>query len=131
MKITVSAQAKRKMLFLLLAGAAAGFLNGLLGAGGGIILVFAFGMLNPDHSPQTVRDSFAATIACILPITALSSVLYAQGGGLPPSTLSPLILPAAAGGICGALLLDRINTAWLKKLFAALVAYSGASMLLR
>lgn len=131
MKITVSEKSRREPLLLLLTGAAAGFLNGLLGAGGGIVLVFAFGLLNPDRSPDGVRDNFAATIACILPITALSAVFYARGGGLPPSTLSPLILPAVAGGVCGALLLDRINTVWLKKLFAVLVAYSGASMLLR
>lgn len=131
MQIQVSSKAKRTLLALVLTGAAAGFLNGLLGAGGGILLVYALSALNPDKSPDGVRDNFAATIACVLPITALSAAVYTAGGRVDAAALSPLILPAAAGGLCGALLLDKINTALLKKIFALLVVYSGASMLLR
>ncbi len=131
MQIIPSRRAKARLLLLAASGAAAGFLNGLLGAGGGIILIYALSALNPDKSPNGVRDNFASTIACILPVTILSALLYARDGRMDLSAVSPLVLPAAVGGLAGAYLLGRINTALLKKLFALLVIYSGISMILR
>ena len=133
MYIKTTLESKEKLLKLILLGTAAGFINGLLGAGGGILLVWVFSSLTPNDSPDRVRDTFAATLAAILPITALSAMLYCLGEtNTPPiAELSPLILPAIAGGTIGALLLHRINTTFLKKIFAWLVLYSGISMVLR
>lgn len=131
LQITVSRRAKTRLFVLVAVGASAGFLNGLLGAGGGILLVYALSALNPDKSPDGVRNNFAATIASVLPVTVLSAVLYAVDGRMDLAAVSPLVLPALLGGFAGAWLLGRINTTLLKKLFAALVIYSGISMLLR
>ena len=124
---------KKKLMILVLLGTAAGFINGLLGAGGGILLVWVFSLRNPNDSPEGVRDTFASTLAAILPITALSAILYSLGESGTPSIseLAPLILPAIAGGAIGAFLLHRINTMFLKKIFALLILYSGISMVLR
>lgn len=124
-------QRARSFFVLLATGAAAGFLGGFLGAGGGILLVYALSALNPDKSPAGVRNNFAATVACVLPVTALSAVLYAEAGHFSLSDAYPLFIPAAAGGLIGAWLLDRIDTAVLKKIFSVLVLWGGASMLLR
>jgi len=131
MQIRISAKTKKRLLALILAGAAAGFLNGLLGAGGGILLIYVFSAMNPDTSPAGTRDNFAATIACVIPITLFSVILYMADGRISPGEISPLALPAVLGGISGALLLDRVNTTFLKKFFACLVIYSGISMILR
>ncbi len=131
MILQVSPKAKRNILALLAAGIAAGFLNGLLGAGGGIILIYVLSALNRDTSPEGVRDNFAATVACVLPITALSAILYAADGTVKAGTFSSLLLPAAAGGAAGAFLLDKISTKLLKKIFAALVIFAGIRMLMR
>lgn len=133
MYIKPTHESKKKLMMLVLLGAAAGFINGLLGAGGGIILVWGFSLRNPDDSPEGVRNTFASTLAAILPITALSAFLYSLGESGTPSIseLSPLILPAIAGGAIGAFLLHRINTTFLKKIFALLILYSGISMVLR
>ena len=129
MVLEVSRKAKRTVLALSAAGLAAGFLNGLLGAGGGIVLVYALSLLRPDRSPDGVRDTFAATVACVLPMTAVSALLYAESGRLGGISLTGMILPAAAGGVCGALLLDKISTGILKKIFAALVLFAGIRMI--
>lgn len=133
MYIKPTHESKKKLMILVLLGAAAGFINGLLGAGGGILLVWVFSLRNPNDSPEGVRDTFASTLAAILPITALSAILYSLGESGTPSIseLAPLILPAIAGGAIGAFLLHRINTMFLKKIFALLILYSGISMVLR
>ncbi len=131
MQITVSRRAKVRLMLLAAVGAAAGFLNGLLGAGGGIILIYAFSALNPDKTEDGVRDNFAATIACVLPVTLLSAFLYAADGRMDFTAVTPLVLPAVLGGFAGAMLLGTINTVLLKKLFALLVIYSGINMILR
>ena len=121
----------QKRRLLLLGGLAAGFLNGLLGAGGGIVILWALSMLNPIHSAEDIRNNFAAAIACILPMTALSALLYTDNANLDWTSLSGMILPAALGGISGALLLGKINTNLLKKIFALLVIFAGIRMCMR
>ncbi len=131
MHLTHKLAAKKRLLLTLLFGLFAGFINGLLGAGGGILLVYAFAALNPDKTESGVRDNFSATIASILPISLFSAFLYAKDGRMDAGAVTPLILPALLGGFGGALLLGRIPTGVLKKIFAILVIYSGISMVLR
>lgn len=117
--------------FLLLstAGVAAGLANGLLGAGGGIIITFAFAKLLGNHE-DAGRDIFANVVAAMLPMTAISAIIYALGGKFDIKESAPFLLPAVIGGIIGALLLGKINTKWLKRIFAVLVIFSGARMIL-
>ncbi|MBQ8510861.1 MAG: TSUP family transporter [Clostridia bacterium] len=119
----MTSKEKIRLFLLLAAGLGAGFVNGFLGTGGGILLIFALAMApNLD-----VRDRFAAVIAVILPLSLLSAVVY--GGAADFSAASAYILPGMLGGVCGGLLLDRINVNWLKRLFAAMVIWAGVSFL--
>ncbi len=114
---------------LALSGIAAGVANGLLGAGGGIIVTYTLARLLREQNAAT-RDVFANVVAAMLPMTAVSAVIYALHGNLKLNEASPFLLPAIIGGIAGALLLGRINTNLLKKIFAALVIFSGVRMIL-
>ena len=105
-----------RLILLALASAAAGFVNGFLGTGGGIILIFALGLAGIDE-----RDKFATTIAAILPMTLISAFLYKA----KISDASPWLLAGMLGGAAGAFLLDKINLKWLKKLFALMVIWAG------
>lgn len=114
---------------LILGGLAAGVINGLLGAGGGVILVFLLrAALGPGAES---RDIYASALITTLPITLVSALRYGGAGALPLGEFLPLALPAVAGGIIGALLLDRIHPKITRRIFAALVIFSGAVMLLR
>lgn len=104
----------------------AGVLNGLLGTGGGMILLFVLGML---LSGDRAKEAFVISSIGVLTFSAVSAVFYGQGGSLDAAALPRFALPAAVGGIAGALLLDKISTFWLKKLFAALMLYSGLKLL--
>ncbi len=124
------APTRARVLLLLVFGLSAGLVNGLLGAGGGILIVYALGYALGEEE-KDVRDLYANALCVMLPISALSCVRYALGGHLSTQNFSHYVLPALLGGLCGGLLLGRLRTHALKKLFAALVIYSGIILIIR
>ncbi len=125
----------RDIVFLLLLGLSAGLINGLLGTGGGILLVFALSARakrrgGADFLPGA-RDVYANALAVMLPVSLLSAGQYARAGAMDFSAFSPLLLPAVAGGVLGGWLLDRLKLPLIRRLFALLVLWSGLFMILR
>ena len=105
----------------------AGVVNGLLGTGGGIPLLF----LLRRHS--AAQDAFASALCCILPLSILSTALYYHTGSIAVSELFssdilPYLLGAIPGGILGAVLLDRLKLSLIQYVFAALLLFSGWRM---
>lgn len=113
------------------AGLIAGFINGLIGAGGGVFIVRSAAKLLPRDEKTTPRDIYATALAVMLPISAVSAISYARLGVWHGEGAAVFILPAVAGGIAGALLLDRLNTGLLRLIFSAVAVYSGLTMLMR
>ena len=123
---------------ILLCGAGAGLINGLLGTGGGILLICLMRRLPPDRTPFSPltpdagdRDIYAAALAVMLPISIFSALRYARTGALDVAAFTPLILPSIAGGVLGGFLLDRLRVSWLRWLFSLLVLFSGIVMIVR
>ena len=118
----------KKTLILVLCGIGAGFINGLMGSGGGIVIVFVLCFLYPEKS---VKDAFASALLCILPMSLVSAGRYLQNGSFDIKELLPYIIPAILGGILGGFLLDRLNSTLVKKLFAGLITLGGILILVR
>lgn len=113
---------------LLFGGLATGLVNGLLGAGGGIVAVFVLvKALGPALTDR--RDVFANAIAIILPLSTVSVISYAFSGAIPTAELGTMVLPAVLGGLLGGILLDRIDPLWIQLIFSAIVLYSGIAMM--
>ncbi len=112
-------------LCLAAAAFSAGLLNGLLGTGGGVILVFVLSAL---MGPERGKEVFVISSFGILVFSLVSALTYGRGGSLDPAVLPRFVLPAAAGGVVGAFLMDKIRLFWLRKLFAALLLYSGLKL---
>ena len=134
--MTVTKSAGFKNTLLITGGLAAGFMNGLLGAGGGILVVFVLGLiLSPEKQDAPPdfdrRDIFAGALAAMLPVTAVSVVSYAMQGSLELEGAEKFILPAIVGGVGGAFLLDRLKTETVRKIFTLIVIYSGIAMLIQ
>ena len=113
---------------LMAVGLAAGLVNGLLGAGGGILIVFGLTPLL-GRDAESRRDIFANALCVMLPVSVVSLINYTAAGHLPQADFAPILIPCVIGGLAGALLLDRVNTTALQRLFALIVIWSGAAMI--
>lgn len=120
----------KSKLFLPIMGFFSGLANGLLGAGGGIIAVYALTCSLGDEIKDG-RDVFANALCVMLPISAVSCVSYAIAGNLTVSGIGVYAIPAIIGGIVGGILLGKIRLTALRKLFAALVIYSGIVLIIK
>lgn len=118
-------RADRRVWFLMAASLCAGCLNGLLGTGGGMILLFALGRCLPKEQQ---KESFVIGSFGVLVFSLVSMVFYGQGGAFPAGELPRFALPAAAGGLLGAYLIRYVPTAFLRKLFGALLLFGGLKM---
>jgi uncharacterized membrane protein YfcA len=118
----------KNISFLAISALVAGLINGLLGAGGGIVVVWALSRALSTCLTDK-RDAFANALVIMLPISAISAAIYGMRGAIDSRELDILILPAIAGGLIGALALDKINVTWLRLLFAVIIVYSGLTMI--
>ena len=130
----MTSASKNSKFLLILGGLGAGFLNGLLGAGGGILLVWVLGRILADsaqNSSELHRGVFANALATMLPISAVSAVTYALRGNLSISGASSYVVPAVLGGLFGAWLLDHLHGGTLRLIFSILMILSGILIILR
>ena len=117
---------KRAWLAPAVAGGLAGIANGFFGGGGGMVLVpLLTGRCGLDQ-----RRAFATSVAIILPLCVLSSVVYFFRGGLDLSAALPYLLGGLAGGWIGGRVFRRLNMDWLRRAFALLILYGGVRSLL-
>ena len=114
-----------RCVLLALAAFFAGIINSLVGAGGGIILVFA---LQWYYGKEGIRNSFALTNAAIFIFSLISVYSYVRKDIFDLRDSFPYVLPALIGGGLGALLLGKVKTKHLKIIFATIMLYSGVRM---
>lgn len=109
-----------------LGGVGVGFLNGLLGAGGGMLTVPLLELLGVRG-----RRSHATSLAVIVPLSLVSAALYWQRGWSSPSLALPYLPGGLVGAAAGGLLLARVNTAWIKAAFSLLLLWAAFRLLTR
>lgn len=106
----------------------AGLVNGIIGTGGGIVLAYLFAYLSKGEDSDT-KDHLACAMAVTLPVSLISLFTYKAGYFESFSHFAVTALPAAAGGVIGAVISDRVKAEILKKVFAVLVIYAGSTMI--
>ena len=118
----------RQLCILALGALLAGFLNGLLGAGGGVVLYFALGAAGGARGSKEnlVLSSTAVAFYCLV-----SLYFYRANAALDAEDILRVGVPAALGGMAGARLLRRIPQAAAQKLFSAVVFLGGVLMLFK
>ena len=122
------------VLELLLLGSLTGFLAGLLGIGGGMLMVpFMTLVLTSKGMPAAyvVKMAIATSLATIC-FSSISSVRSHQRHGAVRWPIVRLLAPGIViGSLLGAQLAKAMATQALALLFAAFVAFSGTQMLLK
>lgn len=111
----------KKTLGLMLAGAGAGAVNGLFGAGGGMILVPLLGLLTDLED----ADIFPASISIILPICLVSLTVTALTGPVAWGESVPYLTGSVFGGIAAGLWGRKIPTVWLHRGLGLLILWGG------
>ena len=113
----------RKKYGLFLAGAGAGAVAGLFGAGGGMVLIPLLTALTDLED----REIFGASVSIILPICVVSLVLSPQ---LPSfSTALPYLLGSCLGGILTPYISHKIPTLWLHRALGIFILWGGVRYL--
>ena len=109
-----------------IAGGAAGFINGLFGGGGGMVLVpLLAGKCGLDQ-----RKAFATSVAIIAPLCALSAGIYWFRGDLDLAAALPYLAGGLVGGLVGGKVFRKLSMVWLRRGFALLILYGGVKALL-
>ena len=111
----------RRFWILILAGAAAGTINGLLGAGGGMVLV-------PILSASSLlkeNQLFPASIGIILPICMISLSFAVSTGSVDWHLSFPYLLGSALGGLAAGMWGRKIPVKWLHRGLGIMILAGG------
>ena len=109
-----------------LSGFAIGIINGLLGAGGGMIAVPLLKKIGLEQ-----KSAHANAIAIILPISILSTILYLYKDYVNLSNALPYIPTGILGALLGTYFLKKISPLWLERIFGGFMIYAGVRLLIK
>ena len=109
-----------------LCGAAAGFVNGFFGAGGGMVLVPLLIRLGKMED----KKAFSSSVCIILPLCLVSLGIYAAKGMLPLLDALPYLIGGAGGGVLAGLLFRKVPARALHLTLGALSLLGGVRLLL-
>lgn len=105
-------------------GVLIGIVNGMLGAGGGMLAVPVLRSNN-----MTQKEAHANAVAVILPISVVSAALYVIRGNVQIGEAVPFAVWGIPGAILAALILRKISPVLLKLIFGGFMVWAGVRML--
>lgn len=109
-----------------LAGLGAGAVNGLFGAGGGMVLVpLLSGLSDLDD-----EEIFPASVCVILPLCVISLLLSPGWGAFHFSDALPYLFGSVFGGVTAGFWGKHIPTLWLHRGLGALIIWGGLRYLI-
>lgn len=115
------------ILSVMLVGLAAGFLGGLLGIGGGVLLVPAFIFILRDRTP-TIHVAVGTSMAVIIAISVAGTIEHALSGRVNWAIVPYVAVFAIIGSFLGAHVSGLIGRLALRRLFALLLVVVAAKM---
>ncbi len=107
-------------------GSLIGIINGLFGAGGGMLAV---PFLRKNGLNQ--KSAHENAVAVILPITVISAVVYCLKGFVKLSDAYIYIPTGLIGAYLGTKIMAKISPKLLKGIFGGFMIYAGVRLLIR
>ena len=111
----------KKSAQYLIIGSLAGVANGLFGSGGGLFLV----PLLTKWSGLEQKRAFATSVAVVVPLSAVSLLVFLWRGSLDFVAALPYLIGGAVGGILSGCLFPKFSATLLRRLFGILLIYGG------
>ena len=108
-----------------LSGAAAGLVNGLFGAGGGMVLV----PLLVRYGNLKDKEAFSSSLFIILPLCLFSLLIYGLKSAIPLQTSLPYLLGGLAGGFLGGVMFRRVSSTMLHRILGVIILWGGIRLL--
>ena len=111
----------KNVIKIAICGSIAGAVNGMLGAGGGMILVpLLVSFTDIDES-----DIFSTSVSIILPICVVSLLLTWNSATLDWKETSLYLVGSAIGGFLAGKFGKKIPSLWLHRLLGILILWGG------
>ena len=104
----------------------AGFANGLLGAGGGMLAVPILKKCGLEQ-----KKCHSGSVAVIMPLSMLSAAMYIKSGSVDITDALTYIPWGIIGAVIGTVALKKISNAWLRRLFSCFMIWAGVKLLMR
>ena len=115
---------RARLVRAILVGLAGGFLSGMFGVGGGIVMVpLIIWVLGHDR-----HTAHATSLAAIFLIAGSGVIAYGSAGSMDPPIGLALGVGGVAGGVLGATLMHRMSPRGLQLVFALLLVGAGLRM---
>ena len=117
----------QEILILLGVGLGIGFINGFLGAGGGILLVPVLTAIIKEPT----KVAHATAVVIILPLCIASGLVYLLKGLYSFEIGWKILIGTIAGGVLGTFLLKKLTNNWISLVFAVVMVVAGLYLCLR
>lgn len=112
---------KLQVFLLIITGLVIGFVNGFLGAGGGMLLVPALTLLLGLES----KKIHATAVFVIVPICMISGIVYVIKGVFDINVFLPVVVGSVIGGVAGTFLLKKLSNEIISLIFWGLMVFAG------
>ena len=112
---------KRLIPGCLAAGLAAGVVNGIFGAAGGMVLIPLLQLL--ARVPE--KSLFPMSVSVMLPVSVVSLLLSSSLSSLPWLQSLPYLIGSLIGGCVAGLWGSRIPLVWLHRIFGIMIIWGG------
>ena len=106
-------------------GFLSGVINGLLGAGGGMLIVPLL------KTRLNARKAHATAVAIIFPMCLASSVMYLYNGRVTLKEALPFMPFGIIGAFVGTVLLTKLNSGQLRVIFSLFMIWAGVRLITR
>ena len=124
--VTSETQSTSTLVQTILVGLAAGFLSGLFGVGGGILIVPALVLV----LGMTQRLAHGTSLAAVLPIAIAGVVGFAMEDSIDWAVAAALVFGAMGGAVIGTHALQVLSPTALARVFAVVLVLSAARLVL-
>ena len=111
----------KKSVRMIFAGILAGVTNGIIGAGGGMILIPALCLMTDLQDSEI----FPASVCIVLPISIISLCMTGKTDAVPWGVTGALLCGSVLGGILAGSFGKNIPTKWLHRILGIIVLWGG------